>query len=91
MPIHMGIMCERCRKVFFIATSPNIRPSPVTQGMYRLICKQCPEAREFRKEAMLLYRVSDDVYNRGYAHEPEYQLIEAKLPRGELPKGRRES
>jgi hypothetical protein len=25
----MGIMCERCRKIHFIPTSPGIKPSPL--------------------------------------------------------------
>jgi hypothetical protein len=53
MPIHMGIMCETCRKVHFIATSPGIQLSRTTEGIYRLTCKPpCPEVREFRKEGM---------------------------------------
>ena len=75
MPIHMGIMCERCRRVYFIATSHRIRPSP-NSGMYRLTCTPaCPEPREFRKETMQPYRVSDDLFNRGYAQEGEYELV----------------
>ena len=90
MPIHMGIMCGSCRRVYFIVPSPWIRPSPANLGMYRLTCRRpCPEAREFRKEAMLPYRVSDDVFNRGYAAEGEYQLVHAKLKGpNESPKGR---
>ena len=38
MPIHMGIMCERCRKVYFIATSRAIKPNEFAAGMYRLTC-----------------------------------------------------
>jgi hypothetical protein len=39
MPVHMGIMYERCRKVHFIATSPGIKLSERVEGMYRLTCK----------------------------------------------------
>jgi hypothetical protein len=53
MPIHMGIMCDACRTVHFIATSPGIQLSRTTEGIYRLTCKPpCPEVREFRKEGM---------------------------------------
>jgi hypothetical protein len=75
MPIHVGIRCESCRNVYFIVTSPRIRASP-TPGMYRLTCKSCPEPKEFRKEAMQPYRVSDEVFNRGYAREGEYQFVQ---------------
>jgi hypothetical protein len=79
MPIHMGIMCEACRRVHFIATSPGIQLSRTTEGIYKLVCKPpCPEVREFRKEGMCPYRVPDDVFRRGYADEGEYELIEAK-------------
>jgi hypothetical protein len=44
--------------------------------MYRLNCKSpCRQVREFRKEAMQPYRVSDDVFGRGYAEEGEYELV----------------
>ena len=76
MPIHMGIMCDACRKVHFIATSPGI--SSATGGMYRLTCRfPCREVRDFRKEAMCPYRVPEDVFQRGYAEEGEYELVHA--------------
>ena len=80
MPVHIGIMCERCRKVHFIATSPGIKLSERVEGMYRLTCKPpCPEMREFRKESMRPYRVLDEMFKTGYAEEGEYELIGAKL------------
>ena len=45
--------------------------------MYRLNSKPpCPEVREFRKEGMRPYRVSDDMFQRGYAEEGEYELVQ---------------
>ena len=45
--------------------------------MYRLTCQpQCHEVREFRKEGMHPYRVSDEVFRRGYAEEGEYELVQ---------------
>jgi hypothetical protein len=77
MPIHMGIMCDACRTVHFIATSPGIQLSRTTEGIYRLTCKPpCPEVREFRKEGMRPYRVSEDAFGRGYAREGEYELVQ---------------
>jgi hypothetical protein len=76
MPIHMGIMCERCCKVHFIATSHSIKPSELAAGMYRLSCNSpCAEFREFRKESMRPYRVSEDVFRRECAKEGEYELV----------------
>jgi hypothetical protein len=78
MPIHMGIMCEACRKVHFVAAaSGGIRLSRTIEGMYRLKCTPpCPEVKEFRKEALHPYRVSDEVFQRGYANEGEYELVQ---------------
>lgn len=86
MPVHMGTMCERCRKVYFIATSRAIRPSEFSAGMYRLTCNPpCREFQEFRKDNMRPYRVSEDVFRRGQAREGEYELVEVpKQP----PQGR---
>lgn len=79
MPVHMGIMCERCRKVHFIATSPGIKLSERVEGMYRLACKPpCPELREFRRDAMHPYRVTDEVFKAGYAELGEYEVVHAR-------------
>jgi hypothetical protein len=78
MPIYMGIMCERCRKVHFIATSSGIQFSRPGGGIYRLSCPPpCAQTREFRKEGMLPYRVAEDVFRRGYALEGEYEPVRA--------------
>jgi hypothetical protein len=74
MPIHMGIMCERCRKVHFVGMSRGIKPIP-TAGMYALNCQFCSETREFRKEMMHPYRVREDVFRTGFAQEGEYEVI----------------
>ena len=75
MAIHMGIICKMCCTVHFIATSPSIRPS-LSAGMYRLTCNRpCLTTAEFRKEGMQSYRVSEDVFKRGYAKESEYELV----------------
>jgi len=45
--------------------------------MYQLTCKpRCPEIKEFRKDGMRPYRVSEDVYRKGYAIEGEYEVVE---------------
>jgi hypothetical protein len=47
--------------------------------MYRLKCAHpCRQVREFRKEELRPYRVSDDVFRRGYAEESEYELVLAR-------------
>lgn len=78
MPIHIGIMCERCRRVHFVATSSAVQFSRSGGGVYRLKCvPPCGETKEFRKEGMQPYRVTDDVFNRGHALEGDYESIPA--------------
>ena len=66
MPVHMGVMCERCQKIHFIAKSSGIqisRSGGAGGGMYRLNCPPpCAEMKEFRKEGMRPYRVADEVF-----------------------------
>ncbi len=76
MPIHMGIMCESCGKVHFIGTSPTIEFTRSGEGVYHFIClPPCGETQEFQKHDMLAYRVTDDVFQRGYAEETEYDVV----------------
>ena len=46
-----------------------------TSGMYALVCRFCSETKEFRKETIRPYRVSDEVFTTGYAYEREYSPI----------------
>lgn len=83
MAIHMGIMCEACGMVHLVAMSPGIELSRTTGGNYQLTCKpSCSVIRYFRKDEMRPYRVSDDVFNRGYAEVGEYELVEGSYGRG---------
>ena len=80
MSVHMGIMCDACGRVHFVATSPGIELSQTTEGIYRLTCKPpCSAVREFRKDRMRPYRASDDMFSRGYAEVGEYELVQAEL------------
>lgn len=72
--VHMGVMCERCRTVYFIGTAPGIKPMQ-SRGMYSLVCRFCTETREFRKDTIRPYRVSEDVFTSGSAKEGEYELV----------------
>lgn len=59
MPIHMGIMCQRCGNVHFIATSSAIQCGR-QRGIYQLNCPSpCYGTREFGREDMSPYRVAD--------------------------------
>ena len=76
MPIHMGIVCEGCRKVHFIATSSGIQSSRFGGGICRLNCPSpCTKTREFSRADMHPYRVADEVFRRGHASEGEYELV----------------
>ena len=76
MPIHVGIMCERCGKVHFIATSKRIDFAE-SDGSFRLACMfPCGAIRHFRKQQMLPYAASDDVFSRGYAERNEYEPVQ---------------
>lgn len=74
MPIHLGIVCEKCHRVHFIGTASGIKWMP-TPGMYALYCRFCSQTREFRKETMRPYRVSDQLFKAGYANEGEYSPV----------------
>lgn len=80
MAIHMGIKCNACGTVHFIATSPGVALSLEIDGTYRLTCKPtCSEMRFFRKGDMRPYRVTDELFNRGFAEPGEYELVEGGL------------
>jgi len=76
LPIHMGIVCEQCRKVHFIAPSSGIQFSRSGGRIYQLKCPPpCATTREFQEYLMLPYRVADEVFRTGYAEEDEYELV----------------
>ncbi len=77
MTIHMGIMCEACRTVHFIGTSPGVELVKTIGGPYTLACKPpCEAVRQFRRDEMRPYRVSDELFSTGYAEPGEYELVE---------------
>jgi hypothetical protein len=68
--------------VHFIAKSPGVELSGSHEGMYQLTCKPpCPRVEQFRKGEMQAYRVSDYVFEKGYAEEGEYELVPEKAMR----------
>lgn len=82
----MGIMCETCRKVLFAATWRAISPSERDADAYELACKPpCRAVQEFRKADLRPYRVSDDVFQKGYAEESEYELVQPKVRNSNKP------
>jgi hypothetical protein len=81
MAIHVGIMCEACGKVYFVATSPGIELSRKDKGMYQFTCKRpCSAVKDFRRDGLRPYRASDDIFERGYADVGEYDLVTIVQP-----------
>lgn len=77
MTIHMGILCDGCGTVHFIATSPGVELVTKIGGPYKVTCKPpCDAVRQFRPDEMPSYRVADDVFSRGYAEPGEYEVVE---------------
>ena len=76
MPIHIGIMCERCGRVYFVTTSGRIRPEKRKGTVYQLTCAPpCGAIRYFKKNEMQPYIASDYAANRGYGERTECELV----------------
>ncbi len=76
----MGVMCEACRKVFFVATWHGISPSRRDAEAFEFACKPpCRAVQEFRKADLRPFRVSDEAFQKGYAEESEYEVVEPRL------------
>jgi hypothetical protein len=79
MPVHVGIMCKKCEKVYFPGGNTDqidFGPSPGRLGVYRLTCAYpCNTVRLFRTYDMQPYSVSMYSYERGYAHRDEYEEL----------------
>jgi hypothetical protein len=77
MPVHVGIICPRCEKVFFPGGNTDqieVNPLRGQPGLYRLTCT-CDAVRFFGKHDMVPYSVSTHAYLRGYADRGQYQEL----------------
>ena len=74
MPIRMGIMCENCGTVFFVASASRDRIQFDSQvDAYRLICASpCKKMRLFQRTEIRAYQVTTDLFRLGYARRNEY-------------------
>jgi hypothetical protein len=77
MPIRMGIMCENCGTVYFVASAPKNRIQFDSQvDAYRLICASpCKRMRLFQRSEIRAYQVTTDVFRLGYARRDEYEEV----------------
>ncbi|HVO59301.1 MAG TPA: hypothetical protein VMT53_00120 [Terriglobales bacterium] len=75
MPIHVGIVCESCERVYFIARTDRIEFLAET-GEYQLVCPApCGVSRRFDKQRLAPFSVKTPHYSRGYANRGEYELV----------------
>ncbi len=78
MPVCMGILCERCRTVYFISRS--LKPAHIhydrTRGNFKLSCiLPCQAVAFFHRTMLRPYSVFAEVIERGYADIAECQPI----------------
>lgn len=75
MPIHVGIACESCERIFFIAKTDRIEFLSGTSE-YQLTClPPCGVVRRFDSHRLAPFSVRTQHYIRGYANKGEYELI----------------
>ena len=76
MPVHVGIACQKCQKVYFLATDTNRIEPDAGLSMFRLTCAPpCRTVRLFHDGDMRPYSVSTYSFERGYANWGEYREL----------------
>ena len=79
MPICVGVMCDSCERVYFLAHPDTLQRIQVTGQPdplppYELKCV-CRAVRGFDRTKMLPYRVSDVIRSRGFAERDQYEAM----------------
>jgi hypothetical protein len=77
MPLRMGIMCENCGTVYFIASASRDRIQFDSQvDAYRLNCASpCKKMRLFQRTEIRADQVTTDAFGLGYARRDEYEEV----------------
>jgi hypothetical protein len=77
MPLRMGIMCENCGTVYFIASASRDRIQFDSHvDAYRLNCASpCKKMRLFQRTEIRAYQVTTDAFRLGYARRDEYEEV----------------
>jgi hypothetical protein len=77
MPLRMGIMCENCGTVYFIASASRDRIQFDSQvDAFRLNCASpCKKMRLFQRTEIRAYQVTTDAFRLGYARRDEYEEV----------------
>jgi hypothetical protein len=78
MPVSMGILCERCRTVYFISRSGKSAHIHYerARGEFKLACDPpCKSVSYFHRTMLRPYSASAEVLERGHADISECQPI----------------
>jgi hypothetical protein len=78
MPISMGILCERCRRVYFIPRSGKSARIHFDRahGEFRLHCDPpCNAVVPFHRAVLKPYSIADESLELGYADVGQCQAI----------------
>jgi hypothetical protein len=69
MPICMGVLCERCRTVYFIGSSKTSAQVNYnrSRGEFKVVCgPPCNAVTFFQKDMLKAYAVTGELLERGY-------------------------
>ena len=80
MPICTGILCERCRTVYFICSSGSAAHVHYDRmrGEFKLLCAPpCNGATYFRRPMLKPYAVTTEMLRHGFANIDDCQPIAA--------------
>jgi hypothetical protein len=74
VPIHVGIVCEKCRKLHLLSHRDKLHRIvyDTRRAEFRLTCL-CTEITYFQKGMLRPYSVRDNVLDLGYADLGEYR------------------
>ncbi len=85
MPIHVGIACQSCERVYFIARTDQIEFLAETSE-YQLLCPApCGVTRRFDKKRMAPYSVSTYCYNRATRSRASTSCLGRQIGRSVRP------
>ena len=85
MPIYMGVLCERCRTVYFISSlgkSSHLAYNRA-RGEFRLVCDPpCRAVTYFQKDALRAYAIAFSERERGSVNIKQCQPLKVGTPPG---------
>lgn len=78
MTVYIGIMCEKCDRVFLVTKTSRIRryDSSFDESWYELTCvSPCRSVTRFTRGHLRVYSVAGPSSVRGYAVRGEYREL----------------